>query len=536
MSGHDLKFANTKTNKVAFFSDAKEMMSKLRDDILAAKESVYIAGWRLDPFIHLTPDQEDNKDETLFDVLQEIPNVKVKILLWDRPTNENERVQDIFSDLKHVEIVSDEVGRNPKTVLLSHHQKFTVIDLKMAYIGGIDLAGGRWDNCEHLSFASVNHPTLYSYLSPFVEKYDYEDEYNPYTRIGVYDFHNEQDLPKEARVGWHDIHAKVEGPAVGDIAEVFCGRWNKLYNSSKFVQKMMGRTNEKLSNWKRESYEKTKEHTSSVRVVCSIDNKCIELQDDTVVTTYRDAYIDYIAKAQRSIYIENQYFIKSESEPHGVVVAVVERIKKAMQQNQKFEVIILLPAIPGFHPEEMIARGIYDLQLKVRAFVYKELEEVAQQYGKDVHDYVGFFTLANKEQGTNKLAQIYVHSKLMIVDEQIAILGSANINKRSFTGTWDTEIGIVVEDQIAVSNFRRRLAQEHFQLSDISETLLNQFTKVAQSEETRLWLYPLEDKRVYGFNGEAPIAKHYKYIPKSVFDNRQPEATLDLEMLFEYRD
>ena len=53
--------------------------------------------------------------------------------------------------------------------------------------------------------------------------------------------------------------------------------------------------------------------------------------------------------------------------------------------------------------------------------------------------------------GTNKIAEaatasrrfmIYVHSKMMIVDDEYIIVGSANINQRSMDGTRDTEIAI----------------------------------------------------------------------------------------------
>jgi len=43
--------------------------------------------------------------------------------------------------------------------------------------------------------------------------------------------------------------------------------------------------------------------------------------------------------------------------------------------------------------------------------------------------------------------QVYVHSKLMIVDDAIAIIGSANINDRSLQGNGDTEIAAVLVDE-----------------------------------------------------------------------------------------
>jgi phosphatidylserine/phosphatidylglycerophosphate/cardiolipin synthase-like enzyme len=43
--------------------------------------------------------------------------------------------------------------------------------------------------------------------------------------------------------------------------------------------------------------------------------------------------------------------------------------------------------------------------------------------------------------------QIYVHSKLMIVDDRTCIIGSANINDRSMLGNRDSEIAVVIEDK-----------------------------------------------------------------------------------------
>lgn len=41
---------------------------------------------------------------------------------------------------------------------------------------------------------------------------------------------------------------------------------------------------------------------------------------------------------------------------------------------------------------------------------------------------------------------IYVHSKLMIVDDKRCIIGSANINDRSLLGTRDSELACIIEE------------------------------------------------------------------------------------------
>src|SRR5690606_29901487 len=45
--------------------------------------------------------------------------------------------------------------------------------------------------------------------------------------------------------------------------------------------------------------------------------------------------------------------------------------------------------------------------------------------------------------------QIYVHSKLLIADDRVAILGSANINARSQLGDRDSELAVVISGRQA---------------------------------------------------------------------------------------
>lgn len=42
---------------------------------------------------------------------------------------------------------------------------------------------------------------------------------------------------------------------------------------------------------------------------------------------------------------------------------------------------------------------------------------------------------------------VYLHSKLMIVDDEMVLCGSANINDRSLAGDRDSEIAIVVRGE-----------------------------------------------------------------------------------------
>ncbi|XP_043806946.1 phospholipase D zeta 1 isoform X4 [Manihot esculenta] len=107
------------------------------------------------------------------------------------------------------------------------------------------------------------------------------------------------------------------------------------------------------------------------------------------------AYCSLIEKAEHFIYIENQFFISGLSADDTIRNRVLEslyhRIKRAYNEKKCFRVIVVIPLIPGF--------------------------------------------------------QVYVHSKIMIVDDSATLIGSANINDRSLLGSRDSEIGVLIEDK-----------------------------------------------------------------------------------------
>ena len=64
-----------------------------------------------------------------------------------------------------------QVFRHPEHIqtgvyLWAHHEKIVVIDQTLAFVGGIDLAFGRWDNeCHHISDSIVGPPVHLSILA-----------------------------------------------------------------------------------------------------------------------------------------------------------------------------------------------------------------------------------------------------------------------------------------------------------------------------------------------------------------------------------
>lgn len=73
-----------------------------------------------------------------------------------------------------------------------------------------------------------------------------------------------------------------------------------------------------------------------------------------------------------------------------------------------------------------------------------------QEHGiENPSDYISFYGLRTHSTLNNEpiTELIYVHSKLMIVDDKIVICGSANINDRSLIGKRDSEIAVLIEDE-----------------------------------------------------------------------------------------
>lgn len=65
----------------------------------------------------------------------------------------------------------------------------------------------------------------------------------------------------------------------------------------------------------------------------------------------------------------------------------------------------------------------------------------------DPSEYITFYGLRNHStlNGEPITELVYVHSKIMIVDDKMLICGSANINDRSLIGRRDSEIAVLIE-------------------------------------------------------------------------------------------
>ena len=80
-------------------------------------------------------------------------------------------------------------------------------------------------------------------------------------------------------------------------------------------------------------------------------------------------------------------------------------------------------------------------------------------------------------------SQIYIHSKLLIVDDRIAIVGSANINDRSMIGDRDTELAVRIEGvDLVDGEMDGRVVKVRTSCSEPSVHDQNHFAKCASNQ------------------------------------------------------
>jgi phospholipase D1/2 len=165
--------------------------------------------------------------------------------------------------------------------------------------------------------------------------------------------------------------------------------------------------------------------------------------------------------------------------------ALAERIGRAIDEKLPFHVYMILPV----HPEGAlnVLNIMHQLHLTMQSLVFGEhslvkriqrrmairalldrkvsreealkIIERKDIEGRPVYeqqDWTRYLTLLNLRTwqtlaGRVVTEQIYIHSKLLIADDRVAILGSANINDRSLQGGRDSELAVIVRDSAPVT-------------------------------------------------------------------------------------
>lgn len=460
------------------------------DAMMQAKEEIFITDWWLSPEVHMK--RPAKNDDFRLDIIlkrKAEEGVRICILLF----KEVELALGINSGyskrtlmLMHPNI---KVMRHPDHVssiifLWAHHEKMVVIDQSVAFLGGLDLAYGRWDNHDYqltdvpahcfqslhaeqqtsMEEASCNGVSqLLSAAYPPLDENQQLWLGKDYSNLILKDwvqldkpFEDFIDRSKNPRMPWRDIGVVVHGTAARDVARHFIQRWN-------YTKTM--KTKYKDVSF---PYLLPKSHTTAIRqpitvpgsqeamvqVLRSVDRWSAGSSECSIL----NAYIACIKESQHYVYIENQFFIScadGKMVHNEIGDAIVERILEAHRANKKFRVFVVIPLLPGFEGDistgggnsiQAILHFTYRTICRAESSIIYRLKEVVGDQWKNYFSVCGLRTHGEMPSGSLVTELIYIHSKMLIVDDRRVIIGSANINDRSMLGKRDSELAVIVED------------------------------------------------------------------------------------------
>jgi phospholipase D1/2 len=383
--------------------DAADYFRLVRQALLAARDTVFILGWDIYAEVDLVPgsaalDAPTHFDELLGFIARRRPRLRCYILIWD------------YSALYTLE--RDPLSRwklgwkTPRRVKFgfddhiplggSHHQKIVVVDDRLAFCGGIDLTGHRWDTSAH----RIDEPSRISAGRP----------YGPY----------------------HEVHTMVTGPVAASLGVLARDRWRAL--GEKAMPPIRPSTDDLWPP------EVTPDLTD---VDVAIARTVPELVTQRAIRECETLFLDSIASAKQSIYIESQYFT---SETLGDALAA------RLSEPDGPEIVVVSPReCHGWLEQNTM--GVF------RDRVFRRL------IAADAHSRLRLvYPAASRTHGV----PIFVHSKVMVVDDELVRIGSANFSRRSM-GV-DTECDLAVEAggepgvRAGIRHIRDRLLAEHLAL------------------------------------------------------------------------
>ena len=294
----------------------------------------------------------------------------------------------------------------------SNHQKavcFKNPNGPTAVLGSIDISATRWDRDAHRLVDPERHP-----------------------RWGA---------------PTHDTGVLLRGPVVGDVERAFAARWN---DSTRTFGLEPVLPPQPFITTPPSSSPPVGPHSVQPLLTYGITSKVFGYSwSPRGEFSAWASYINAIKKARKYIYIEDQYFLPFgypplfESTGTARESDIVWQLGEAIKRGVKVVVLVPNNAEDSMHAYQQHQRDL--------GVVY--LQDVA--IGAP-----GRFLIAWPEVDSSP---VYVHSKLLVVDDEFVVIGSANVCQRSMTFDGELSIGIVDEQERFARELRAKIWGEHLE-------------------------------------------------------------------------
>jgi phosphatidylserine/phosphatidylglycerophosphate/cardiolipin synthase-like enzyme len=401
--------------------DADAYFKAARAAMLAAKRQILLVGWDFDARIRFGEAEDEGPAEVgafISWLVRRTPGLQVHILRWD--TGAIKTLFHATTLLRLARWVRDPQvhmrldAHHPPTG--SHHQKVVVIDDDVAFCGGIDMTVDRWDTRDHADD----------------EPRRVEPDGSPYGP-------------------WHDATTLLEGPVARALGDMCRRRWEAAGGTPLAPVEGGG------GCWP--------EHVAAdfTDVPVGIALTIPEMAGQEPRHQIETLYADLIARAERFIYAESQYFASRK---------VAEAIGRRLAEPDGPEIVIVNPlSAQGWL--EPIAMD------SARARLVEALKD------RDPHRRLRLY-----HPFTAGGEPIYVHAKVTVIDDRVLRVGSSNFNNRSLR--LDTECDMVIEagdgkERRTVAGIRDALLAEHLgsDCETIAATLAETGSLIATVERLR---------------------------------------------------
>jgi len=392
-------------NRMRPLVDGEPAFRRICDAVLEARRSVWVTVAFIDRDVQM-PDGRGS----FFDVLDRAAarGLDVRVLFWREP-----ELPRMMPDSAHFAGTAEErswlrdrgarfCARWDHLPRYCHHQKSWVIDAgqpsELAFVGGINL--------DRDSMVPPGHP------------------------------------PRAGGPSVHDVYAEIAGPATTDVAHNFVQRWNEASERARvdgcWPDALAAGDLQFPSRLAAPAGDAPVQITRTVRAgryTASIAAPGAEpFPIARGEASVLEQYLAAIDAARDGIYLENQFL---GSAP------VFERLGAAVERG--VEVVFVLPGAPS--DAVRMART----EPRTAPFF-----DALAALGSCPN-----FTLAGlvAKDGSGTLHDVYVHAKVMLVDDAWATIGSTNVLTRSFHA--DTELNASLWHPETVRALRNALFQEH---------------------------------------------------------------------------
>jgi phosphatidylserine/phosphatidylglycerophosphate/cardiolipin synthase-like enzyme len=366
----------------------------------------------------------------------------------------------------------------------SNHQKFAVFKdgtEARAVLGSIDISKTRWDTTSHLADDPDRNP---AFGKPT-----------------------------------HDTGVLVEGPAVADIELTFRERWN---DSTRTLGLQPLLPSQPLITTPVTTPATGGSHSVQVLRTYGVTNTFFGYSwSPRGEFTVWASYLNAIKRATTLIYIEDQYFLPFDWPPchtRGAGAArdtdLLYQLGEAIRRGARVGILVPSNAEDLWHGNQVYQRDIGLNYLNSVAMEPGAGSFLVTSLGTTTSG--GSSGSGGSDGDEEEIVDvgIYVHSKLMIVDDEVVLIGSANVGQRSMTHDGELQIAVVDGDNQLAREFRKTLWAEHSERSaaiyDDPVSGFAEFVADVAASAGRLRPYPVDPLNIYPPTAasNAPPAGH----------------------------